>query len=97
MIIRYILYFIFGAGLIACSSVHNIFIESNTYIISDHLEQNNQADSLILPYRLSSEKEMREVISKSKNKLQFSIYSMSYLYQVLKSTAFLTKSLKTDG
>ena len=67
MIVRYILYFIFGAGLIACSSVHNIFIASNTTVISDHLEQNNQADSLILPYRLSLEKEMRVVISKSKN------------------------------
>ena len=70
MIKHFILIFSIGAGLLACSSVNTISVDSNTISVDSNsvpvtaeYEEKNKIDSLINPYRIELEDEMLEVIA----------------------------------
>ncbi len=53
-----------GAGLLACSSVQTVFVSVNKQIaVTGEYEKENRIDSLISPYRMELDKEMKEVIA----------------------------------
>lgn len=62
---KYIFIFIFGAGLLACSSVNTAFVSENNTQVDASLGGNTKIDSIIQPYKDSLEKEMSEVIATS--------------------------------
>ena len=64
--LKYIILFAVGAGLLACSSVNTISLNSSESSNSDVLFQGNDGnaiDSMVSPYRLELEAEMDEVIA----------------------------------
>ena len=64
--LKYIILFTVGAGLLACSSVNTISLNSSSSSNSDVLSQGNEGnviDSIVAPYREDLEAEMDEVIA----------------------------------
>lgn len=61
--IKYLVVGIFGAGLLACSSVSTISVRSENVPITRAYEGANKADSIIIPYRDALAEEMQEVIA----------------------------------
>ena len=64
--LKYIILFTVGAGLLACSSVNTISLNSSSSSNSDVLSQGNEGnviDSIVAPYREDLEAEMYEVIA----------------------------------
>lgn len=59
--LRYFIYIILGAGLLACSSVSVIQVEAD-YIPVDEVSHSARIDSIVSPYRDSLENEMNVVI-----------------------------------
>lgn len=56
---------IFGAGLLACSSVNTLSVEPKTVKLDDSYKSNAGIDSLITPYKDSLSVEMNVVIAKA--------------------------------
>ena len=62
---KYLVIFICGAGLLACSSVNTISAEGDLISVTGENESANVADSIIEPYWNELEEEMNEVIAKA--------------------------------
>ena len=64
--LKYIILLIVGAGLLACSSVNTVFLNtadsSNSDIVADG-SSSNAVDSMIAPYQKELEAEMNAVIA----------------------------------
>lgn len=56
---------IFGAGLLACSSVNTLSVEPKTVKLDDSFKSNAGIDSMIMPYKDSLSVEMNVVIAKA--------------------------------
>ena len=54
---------LFGAGLLACSSVNTITVEGGSVAVTKEYEETNRIDSIISPYTDSLKDEMLEVIA----------------------------------
>lgn len=67
MIKNFIFIFSIGAGLLACSSVNTISVDSDSVPITAKYEEKNKIDSIIGPYRVEMEDEMLEVIAQAEN------------------------------
>lgn len=65
--IKYCISFILGAGLLACSSVHEITVNSESVPVDNEVAVMNAVDSMINPYRDSLESEMDVVIATSEH------------------------------
>ena len=63
MRLNFLIILLSGAGLLACSSVNTISVDSVQIPITKEYEQLNSADSIISPYRTEMNKEMLEVIA----------------------------------
>lgn len=63
MIIRILSILIFGAGLLACSSVNTISVHSGNVPVIEELRSPNNVDSIINPYRAELNSEMLEIIA----------------------------------
>lgn len=64
--LKYVILFSVGAGLLACSSVNTIRLNSESSSNTDVTEQrasSNEIDSMIAPYQLELETEMNEIIA----------------------------------
>lgn len=64
---KFILLYIIGAGLWACSSVNTISVDSETVKLDNSHSSNSAIDSLILPYRDSLSLEMNVVIAQAES------------------------------
>ena len=65
--LKYVLFFIMGAGLLACSSVNTISVNSASIIVSNVTNGSTGVDTIIKPYRDSLDDEMKAVIAISKH------------------------------
>ena len=63
--IKYIFIFLCGAGLLACSSVNSISVESETTTVTDEYAVSSKIDSMIQPYQEVLESEMNEIIAQA--------------------------------
>ena len=63
--LKFVYIFIIGAGLLACSSVRNIYVEPESVPVTAEYEKSNALDSMIQPYRTELNAEMLEVIAKA--------------------------------
>lgn len=63
--LKFVYIFIIGAGLLACSSVRNIYVEPESVAVTAEYEKSNALDSMIQPYRTELDAEMSEVIAKA--------------------------------
>lgn len=64
--LKHLLFFAIGAGLLACSSVTIISVHSENSAVIDQGVELNQIDSMITPYRTELESEMLAVIGVAK-------------------------------
>jgi 2',3'-cyclic-nucleotide 2'-phosphodiesterase (5'-nucleotidase family) len=65
-VLKYAYILIIGAGLLACSSVRDIYVEPESVPVTAEYEKPNAIDSMIQPYRTALDAEMSEVIAKAK-------------------------------
>jgi 2',3'-cyclic-nucleotide 2'-phosphodiesterase (5'-nucleotidase family) len=64
-VLKYVYILIIGAGLLACSSVRDIYVEPESVPVTAEYEKPNAIDSMIQPYRTELDAEMSEVIAKA--------------------------------
>lgn len=62
---KYLFIFLFGAGLLACSSVNTISVDSKTTAVTNDYTKESIVDSIVAPYREELAAEMNEVIAKA--------------------------------
>lgn len=61
--LKFLIIFLSGAGLLACSSVTTLSVESAPIAVMANYEKENSVDSLVAPYKSALEAEMNQVIA----------------------------------
>ena len=67
MILKYCIALFFGAGLLACSAVNTITVESDSVAVTDRYASPNIIDSIVSPYKVGMDAIMDSVIAFSPN------------------------------
>ncbi len=67
MILKFFIAFIIGAGLLACSAVNTITVDSNSVAVTDDYETANLIDSIVAPYKLEMDAKPDSIIAFSPN------------------------------
>ncbi len=65
--LKFLIIFLSGAGLLACSSVTTLSVESAPIAVTANYEKENSVDSLVAPFKSELEAEMNEVIASAPN------------------------------
>jgi 2',3'-cyclic-nucleotide 2'-phosphodiesterase (5'-nucleotidase family) len=67
MILKYCIAFFIGTGLLACSAVNTITVESDSVAVTDAYASPNLIDSIVAPYKVGMDAIMDSVIAFSPN------------------------------
>ncbi|MFT6982980.1 MAG: 2',3'-cyclic-nucleotide 2'-phosphodiesterase (5'-nucleotidase family) [Crocinitomicaceae bacterium] len=67
MILKHYIVLFIGAGLMACSAVNTITVESDSVAVTDTYANPNRIDSIVAPYKLGMDAIMDSVIAFSPN------------------------------
>ncbi len=65
--LKFLIIFLSGAGLSACSSVTTLSVQSAPIPVTANYEKENSVDSMVAPYKVALEAEMNEVIASAPN------------------------------
>lgn len=67
MKLKFFIFLILGAGLLACSGVYEISVTGEQVEVNDSISSNNEIDSIIAPYQTEMSSKMNSVIAFAKN------------------------------
>ncbi len=67
---KHFIFILVGAGLVACSSVNTITVQSDTQAVVETSSELNRIDSIVMPYKSELEAEMLEEIAKAEKNFE---------------------------